>query len=247
MGPLAAILVFGSLMSAIALVGSLTLVLKESTLQRLISPLVALASGSLIGGALFHMIPAAIERMGNGIAVYVWVAIGLLVFLALEQVLQWHHCHRTTSQHTRPINYLILFADGLHNLIGGLSIGALFVSDFGLGLTAWLAAVAHEIPQELGDFGVLIHGGWAKKQALFYNLLSGLTFLVGGLIAYGVSHSVPIDFLIPLAAGNFLYIGTVDLVPEFKQRGEGQPNLVGTVVWTFGMAVLLAARLIHIG
>ena len=243
MAPLPAIVTFGLLMSAIALVGSVTLVLKESTLKRLIVPLVAFASGSLIGGALFHMIPAAVDNMGGDFDVYLWVAGGFIVFLILEQLLQWHHCHRTVSEHRRHIGHLILFADGLHNLIGGLSIGALFVADFRLGLTAWFAAVAHEVPQELGDFGVLVHGGWGKRRALLFNLLSGLTFPLGGLVAYYASFNFNVDFLIPFAAGNFLYIGAVDLIPEFKETDSGGPNLVGTFAWLAGLALLLAVRM----
>ncbi len=244
MQPLPAIITFGLLMSAIALIGGLTLVLKESTLRKLILPLVAFASGALIGGALFHMIPAGVERMGNGIPIYLWIAAGFVAFLALEQLLQWHHCHRAVSEHRRPIGYLILFSDGLHNLVGGLSIGALFVVDFRLGLTAWFAAVAHEVPQELGDFGVLIHGGWPKGRALLYNLLSGLTFPLGGLVAYFVSFDFRLDFLVAFAAGNFLYIGAADLIPEFKSTDSGQPNVVGTFSLLAGMAVLLAVRLL---
>jgi len=244
MHPLTAIVIFGLAMSAIALVGSLTLALKEATLKRLILPLVAFASGSLIGGALFHMIPAAVEKMDGAFSVFLWVAIGFVVFMVLEQLLQWHHCHRTVSEHRRPIGYLILVADGLHNLIGGLSIGALFIADFRLGLTAWFAAVAHEIPQELGDFGVLVHGGWEKRRALLFNLLSGLTFPIGGLIAYAVSSSIDVSFLVPFAAGNFLYIGAVDLIPEFKESDGGGPNVIGTFAWLAGMAVLLIVRLL---
>lgn len=244
MNPLAAIVIFGLIMSAIALVGSVTLVLKESTLKRLLLPLVAFASGSLIGGALFHMIPAAVESMNGSFRIFLWVAAGFIVFLLLEQILQWHHCHRTVSEHRRPIGHLILVADGLHNLIGGMSIGALFIADFRLGLTAWLAAVAHEIPQELGDFGVLVHGGWEKRRALLFNLLSGLTFPIGGLIVYAASFDLKMDFLIPFAAGNFLYIGAVDLIPEFKGAAGSRPNLIATFAWMVGMAVLLALRLV---
>ncbi len=219
------------------------MLLKERTLKRLTLPLVAFASGSLIGGALFHMIPAAGTRMGTSLDVYLWIAAGFTVFLLLEQILQWHHCHRVVSEHHRPIGHLILIADGLHNVIGGLSIGALFVADFRLGLTAWGAAVAHEIPQELGDFGVLIHSGWKKRQALLFNLLSGLTFPLGGLVVYWASDGLDVDFLIPFAAGNFLYIGAVDLIPEFKEADGGRPNLVATIAWLGGMSVLLAVRL----
>ncbi|MBT8208082.1 MAG: ZIP family metal transporter [Acidimicrobiia bacterium] len=231
-------------MSFIALVGSVTTLLDESRLQKIILPLVAFASGSLIGGAIFHMLPASVDRMGNGIDVYVWLAIGFASFLALEQVLRWHHCHRPPSHHKQPLGYLILIADGLHNLIGGLSIGALFVADIRLGITAWIAAAFHEVPQELGDFGVLVHGGWKRYQALLFNLLSGLTFPLGGVIAYFVSQDVDIDFLIPFAAGNFLYIGAVDLVPEFKDKCGDRPSIIAGACWMLGMAILLGLRFV---
>ena len=243
MPPLAAIIIFGLAMSAIALVGSLTLVLQESTLQRLTLPLVALASGSLIGGAVFHLLPAAVDSLGNTILVYVSLIIGFVVFQILEQILHWHHCHRTVSQHKHPIGTMILIADGLHNLIGGMSIGALFVADFRLGLTAWAAAAVHEIPQELGDFGILIHSGWKKGRALLFNFLSGLSFLLGGVLAYLVSGSLSIEWLIPFAAGNFLYIGAVDLVPEFKKADEQCPMILSTVIFLFGLLLVLCVRL----
>jgi zinc and cadmium transporter len=245
MSPLRAIIVFGALMSVIALVGSMTLVLKETTLKRILPLLVAFASGSLIGSAFFLMIPASIENIGNTMKVFLWIAIGFFIFLALEQLLQWHHCHRSPAVHTRPISYMLLVADGVHNLIGGLSIGALFISDFRLGLLAWYAAVAHEIPQELGDFGVLVHGGWRKGRALLYNFLSALTFPAGGLIAYVLSSAVSVEFLVPFAAGNFLYIGAVDLVPEFRESPECGPNIPGTFAWILGMAILYATSFFH--
>lgn len=149
----------GLLMSAIALVGSITLLLPERTLERLLLPLVALAAGSLLGGALFHLLPAAVEAMENSIAVYAWLALGFVTFFALEQFLHWHHCHHATHRHRRPLGHLMLLADGLHNFIGGLAVGGAFLIDIRVGVTAWIAAVAHEVPQELGDFGVLVHSG----------------------------------------------------------------------------------------
>ena len=180
------ITVAGVAMAAIALVGSVTLVLSEAALKRLLLPLVALAAGSLLGGALFHLLPEAVAQLGNELDVYVAVVAGLVVFFLLEQFLHWHHCHQPVSRH-RPVGYLILLADGVHNLIGGLAVGGAFVVDVELGLVAWLVAAAHEVPQELGDFGILVPSGWSRRAALLFNLASGLTFLVGALIAYALS------------------------------------------------------------
>jgi zinc and cadmium transporter len=238
--------IFGSgvLMSAIALVGSVTLLLGEATLERLIMPLVAFAAGSLLGGALFHMLPAAIQDAPGDPAVFLWVAVGFALFFALEQFLHWHHCHRASAECKEPLTYLILLGDGLHNFLGGLGIAGVFLIDVRLGIAAWLAAAAHEVPQELGDFAVLVHGGWRKGSALLLNLLSGLTFLAGGLLAYAVSARIGVEFLVPFAAGNFLYIGASDLVPEVNKHREARANLVHFVAFAAGLALLWAIRLL---
>lgn len=237
-------LLFGFLMSALALVGSVTILLREETLERWLLPLVAFAAGSLIGGAIFHMLPASIEQVGNQTSVWVWLGMGFLVFFCLEQFLHWHHCHQATHDHARPLTWLILVADGLHNFLGGLSIGAVFLIDLRLGITAWLAAAAHEVPQELGDFGVLVHGGWSRRRALLYNLLSGLTFPAGMLIAWSISGHLEVWWLIPFGAGNFLYIGCADLIPEVKKSESLRRAIVHFSCFFLGLALLLGLRLL---
>lgn len=233
------ILLGGILMSAIALVGSVTLVLRETTLQKILLPLVSFAAGSLIGGALFHMMPASLITMPVR-TTFAWVALGFLIFFGLEQFLHWHHCHRAFAECKKPLTYLILIGDALHNFLGGLSIAGVLLVDVRLGIAAWLAAAAHEVPQELGDFGVLVHGGWNKRTALLFNLLSGLTFLVGGLVAYAASLRVDVRWLVPLAAGNFLYIGASDLVPEVNKGHSFKTGLLHFVVFAAGLGLLFA-------
>lgn len=233
----------GLLMSAIALVGSVTLLLKEATLQRILLPLVAFAAGSLIGGAFLHMIPASLAEDQGGIAVYLWILAGFTLFFALEQFLHWHHCHRAAATCKEPLTYLILIGDGLHNFLGGLAVAGVFLIDIRLGITTWLAAAAHEVPQELGDFGVLLHGGWNKRQALLFNLLSALTFLVGSLLAYVISFQIDVTFLVPFAAGNFLYIGASDLVPEVSKHQDITANIVHFACFVAGLALMLAIRM----
>jgi zinc and cadmium transporter len=202
-------------------------------------PLVALSAGSLIGGALFHMLPEAVERLGGDVIAYVWLAVGFVFFFCLEQFMHWHHCHRTTSEHRRPVTYLLLVGDGVHNFVGGLAVGATFIVDIKLGLMTWLVAAAHEVPQELGDFGALVHGGWAPRRALLYNFLSANTFLVGGLVAYATSRAIELDFLVAFAAGNFLYIGAVDLVPEINKHQSLRISLLHFACLVSGMGILL--------
>ena len=236
------IVVSGLIMSAIALVGAVTLFLTEASLRRILLPLVAFAAGSLLGGAFFHMLPESIDHCGNTISVYVWFAGGFLMFFVLEQFLHWHHSHQPAEQEKQPLTYLILIADAVHNLIGGLSVGAAFVVDLRLGCVTWLAAAAHEIPQELGDFAVLVHGGWTRLSALAYNFLSALTFPLGGVIAYAVSGDINVAFLIPLAAGNFVYIAAADLIPEVKHSSVFRTNVIHLLSFLAGLALLLGIR-----
>jgi zinc and cadmium transporter len=207
----------GLLMSAIALIGSITLVLRQAALDRLLLPLVALAGGTLLGGAFFHLIPAGLTML-SPLDAAVWIVAGFMTFFGLEQFLHWHHSHRALVDRRKPMTYLILLGDGIHNFLGGLAIASAFVADPRVGITAWLAAAAHEVPQELGDFGVLVHGGWPGRRALAWNFVSGLMFLVGALIAYALSRHVDTTPLLLFGAGNFIYIGASDLVPEIKSH-----------------------------
>jgi zinc and cadmium transporter len=244
MGALGWIITTGLAMSAIALVGSVTLLLRKTTLEALTLPLVAFAAGSLLGGAFFYMIPAGLEEMGSPFETFAWVIAGFTTFFALEQLLHWHHCHRAEADCKKPLTYLILIGDGLHNFIGGLAIAGTFLVDVRLGIMAWLAAVAHEVPQELGDFGVLIHGGWSKAKALLFNVLSALTFLAGGLIAYTLSFSLDVVFLVPFAAGNFIYIGATDLVPEVNKHDDLGRNALHFFAFSCGILVIVLTRLV---
>ena len=231
------IVVTGLAMSALALVGGAALLIPERMFARVITPLVALAAGALLGGALFHMLPESIAATGNDLAVYGWVATGVVFFHLLEQFLHWHHCHRPVSAH-RPLGYLILAADGLHNLIGGLAVGSAFVVDIRLGIITWLVAAAHEIPQEFGDFGILVHSGWSPAHALIYNLVSALSFPVGGLIAYGFSGRIDAVVLLPFAAGTFIYIALADLLPETTVAPDTRQKVIHTLSFVAGLTLL---------
>jgi zinc and cadmium transporter len=249
---LAIIVLAGLAMSAIALIGSVTTMLSETALARIVMPLVGLSAGSLLGGALFFMLPQAVRDL-SGVEPFVWVAAGFVSFLVLEQFLGWHHCHRPVAQHA-PVGKLILLADGLHNFVGGLAVGGAFLIDVRVGAAAWLVAAAHEVPQELGDFGILVHSGWSRRAALGYNVASGLSFLVGGLVAYALSGGVDVAFLIPFAAGNFVYIAAADLVPQIAGPPACGPDghvsfplrerVVETLSFAVGLGGLLALALL---
>lgn len=237
------ILTSGVGMSALALVGSATLLLRPERLQRVLLPLVAFAAGTLLGGALLHMLPGAIELVGPQLSVFLAALAGFTVFFALEQFLHWHHSHRVVPGVARqPLTYLVLIGDGLHNFLGGLAVGAAFLADLRLGFGAWLAAAAHEVPQELGDFAVLVHGGWSPGRALLFNVLSASTFLVGGLAAYAMAARIDLTLLLPFAAGNFLYIAASDLVPEIKHNHGVRDNAIHLGAMVGGIMLLYLLR-----
>ena len=241
MSTLAWIVVSGIAMSSLALVGTVTVFMPAARLERILLPIVGLAAGSLLGGAVFHMLPESIDVIGNRLGVYIAFVAGFLVFFVLEQLLHWHHCHRADHSAHRPLGYLILLADGLHNLIGGLAVGGAFVVDIRIGVVAWLVAAAHEIPQELGDFGVLVHSGWRRRSALAWNFASALTFLVGSLVAYAVADHIEVAYLLPFAAGNFVYIASADLLPEIASEEKTRDKVETTAAFLAGLAVLLIA------
>ncbi len=251
MGALGWIIAGGLFMSLIALFGAITFALPAKTRERLILPLVAFSAGSLLAGALLHMIPEAVKRSDGGIATYLWVLAGFTAFLALEQFLQWHHWHdnashveAATRQHGSPLSLLMVIGDSIHNFLGGVAVAGAFVVDTGLGITTWLVAAAHEIPQELGKYGVLLHGGWSRGRALLVNGLASLTFLFGGIIAYAISTELDVSFLVPFAAGNFLYIAASDLVPEVNRHHLIRTNLVHFTAFAAGISLLFAIKVL---
>lgn len=233
---LVAIAAGGLLMNLITLVGGITVVLAPRLQQRLLLPLVALAAGSLLGGALFHMVPQGLSAMSPRRAGLL-LAAGFTAFLALEQVLHWHHSHRALRSALQPVALLVLLGDGLHDFVCGLGIASTYLINPAAGVAAWLAAAAHELPQELGDYGVLLHSGWRPAQALRWNFISGLSFPLGGLLAWWLAGVLPLGGLALFAAGNFLYITAADLVPEIKAPTNG-PAAAQSFAW-FAAGLLL--------
>lgn len=232
-------------MSLLAFAGGLFILLPEPTLKRWLKPLVAFAAGSLVGGAFFHMLPRALVTAGPKAPVMLWVVIGFATFLALDQLLEWHHCHRPPSEHKRPLGPLLLVADGIHNLLGGLAIGAIFLVDIRAGMSAWVAAALHELPQEIGDFGAIYHSGYTRKQALLYNFLSALTFPLGAMAAYVIGQSISVSFLIALGAGNFLYIAAADQIPEVKRSEHLRAASIRFFFFVLGAGLLYIVRLVY--
>lgn len=241
--PLTWILAGGAVMSAIALVGGLMAVLGGEVFRHLMPTLVAFAAGSLLGGAFLHLVPHGLAMGGlSSRGFFLWLLGSFSAFFGLELGLRVWLRRASPRSPRAPVSYLVLLGDAVHNFAGGLAVGGAFIADPRLGLTAWVAAAAHEIPQELGDFGILVHGGWPRRQALLLNLASALTFPLGGVLAWLAAGSFDVAFLIPVAAGSFIYIGASDLVPEIGHR-----EAAGTTVLHFSAFVAGWAAMTLIG
>lgn len=206
------------LVSAISIIGILFLVLRKKLLDKISLMLVSFASGSLLGGAFLHLIPEALSPYDE--SVFIVILVGIFVFFLLEKSL-WKHCHEKECP-VHPFAYLNLFGDGLHNFIDGLTIAASFLVSIPLGTATTLAVISHEVPQEIGDFGILVYGGLSKNKALFYNFLTAITALVGATVMYALyvfSPFIPnMAYLLAFAAGSFIYIATTDLIPELRKE-----------------------------
>ncbi len=229
--------------SVLSMIGAVSLSLKPKTLEKLLGLLVAFSAGSLLGGAFLHLLGESLELMSFDEAVLILIA-GFCLFFIMERFFKWHHCHKTSKCETHPFTYLILVGDGLHNFIDGLIIAASFLVSVPAGFLTTAMVIGHEIPQELGDFGVLIYGGLEKKKAILYNFLSQLTAVLGGIIGFFLSQSgVTIDFLLPFAAGGFIYIATSDLIPELHKEPDTRKSALSFIVFVFGVGFMLAVKL----
>lgn len=235
--------------SLIAFVGALTLFLKEKLLNKILMVLVSFSAGALVGGAFLHLMPEAIIEVGvdevSILNVFLYLLLGFCVFFILEQLIRWHHHHATTHPEIMPFSYLILISDGIHNLIDGLVMAASFMVSFPIGIVTALAIALHEIPQEIGDFGVLVYGGFNRVRALILNYVSATMVIFGGIIGYLLYAWIgtSVVFLLPFAAGNFIYIACTDLIPEIRFKESLKKSLVRFCVFLTGMGLMLAVKL----
>lgn len=235
------------IISLISFIGALALVFNEKILNKILLVLVALSAGGLLGGAFLHLLPESIEKADGSISVYIYLIVGFCLFFILEQFLRWHHCHKTEHKKEyakRPISYLILLSDGVHNFIDGLIIAASFIISLPLGIATSIAVVLHEIPQEFGDFGVLVYGGFKPKKALWFNFLSGSVAVAGGIVGFYLVGSIEqfAIFLLPFAAGNFIYIACSDLIPEIQHKDHLGRSLLYFLVFLVGIALMFGLR-----
>lgn len=231
------------LISSGALVGIVTLAMQEERLEKILLLLVSLSAGALMGGAFLHLLPEAVEELGGG--VFEMVLVAFVGFFVLEKVLHWRHCHKGRCG-VHSFGYLNLFGDAIHNFIDGLVLAGAFVVDIRLGMVTTLAVALHEIPQEVGDFGVLLYAGFEKKKALLANFGVALMVVVGGVLGYWMAHRIEgfVPYLLPLAAGGFIYIAASDLLPEIRKEKDAKKSVASFGMFMLGIVIMLLVRLI---
>jgi len=229
--------------SLISFIGILPMVMSEKFLGSITKILIAFAAGGLLGGAFFHLIPEGVESTGE--LAFALVTIGFVVFFIFERILCWRHCHNEKC-HIHPFTYLNLMGDAIHNFTDGLIISASFLTDVSLGITTTIAVIMHEIPQEIGDFAVLVYGGMTRLRALFFNFLTALTAILGAFVGYFLSTWVEgfTSYVLPIAAGGFLYIGACDLIPELHQETSFGKSIVCIAAFLFGLVMMWGLTLI---
>ncbi len=208
--------------SLVSVVGAVTLLVKEKILNRYTFVLVSLAVGALLGNAFIHLLPEAFSDGETPSTVSLSVIGGIIGFFVLEKVLHWHH-HDTCCGNIHPSGKMILFSDAVHNFIDGAIIAAGYSLGTEVGLATTAAVLLHEVPQEIGDFGVLINAGYSKLRALWLNFASALTAFMGAgtVLLFGQSGHELAAALVPVAAGGFVYVALSDLIPELKEKPGG--------------------------
>jgi zinc and cadmium transporter len=223
----------------------LFLFFKKETLSKITMFLVSLSAGALIGSAFLHLLPEASEEM-EAEKLFFIVLLAFVIFFLIEKLFHWNHCHKENCEiHT--FGYMNLVGDSLHNFIDGLVIASVFLVDFKLGVVTTLAIALHEIPQEIGDFGVLIHAGFNKVKALVLNYIIATTIILGGVVGYFASFYIKdsIPYLLPIAAGGFIYIASSDLMPEIRKETNLKKSIISFGIFLSGIVLMYAVKFLE--
>ncbi|MDP2684308.1 MAG: ZIP family metal transporter [bacterium] len=234
--------------SLVSLIGMLALSVNMERLKRSLLFLVSFAAGSLLGGAIIHLLPEAFERATNEYTTPFLILLGMVLFFILEKYLHWRHCHVPTSEnHPHPLAMNNLIGDALHNFIDGMVIAGSYLVSIPLGLATTLAVLLHEIPQEIGDFSILIYAGYSRKKALLFNYLSALLAVVGAvtILLIGTSFTNAQEYIIPLTIGGFLYIAMADIIPELKKEENLKKSIFQVLAFLLGIGLMALLLLLE--
>ncbi|HQB50997.1 MAG TPA: ZIP family metal transporter [bacterium] len=229
--------------SSVSLLGVITLKWSSEKIKKINFALISLAAGSLIGDSFFHLLPESTEEAG--LTPWLALTIGLLAFFILEKIIHWRHCHVPTSDsHPHPLGTMNLVGDFLHNFMDGLVLANAFLVSPILGLTTAVAIFIHEIPQEISDFGILLHAGYSRIKAIRLNFLSSLSAILGAIIAIIFQTEWSTQNLLAFTAGGFIYIATADLLPEMQKETTLKKSLIQLSWLIAGLAIMLIMKII---
>lgn len=223
--------------SLVSFIGIITLAMKKS-LNKILRILVSFAAGSMAGAAFLVLLPEAVEA-GSSQSVFTFMFLGIIAFFVLENFLHWYHCHKGNCKAHR-FTYLNLIGDGFHNFLDGMVIAASYLVNLPLGIVTTIAVIFHEIPQEIGDFGILVYGGFTRIKALFYNFISALTAMIGALFVYFFKFGIANYYalLVAFAAGSFIYMATADLIPELHKETKIKKSVVQLILFLIGVFLI---------
>ena len=231
------------IVSLVSLIGIFALSIQAEILKKYIFIFISLAVGALLGDAFIHLIPEAFASSIGEVSASILIIVGVLIFFIFEKFLHWHHHGEDENEEgIHPVGKLIIFSDGIHNLIDGIIIGISFIVSIPVGVATTLAVILHEIPQEIGDFAVLLHSGYAKTRALWLNFLSGLCAILGVILAFILREAgeIFILWILPIAAGGFIYVAVADLIPELHKTKEAKYSLLQILAVIIGVGAMFA-------
>lgn len=234
--------------SAVSLVGMATFALREGIIRKLLLTFIAFSTGALFGDVFIHILPEMVSDSSNLPRAFLLVLGGILLSFIVEKVIHWRHCHCSAlperSGHIHPVGIMNLIGDGLHNFIDGALIAGSYLVSPTVGLATTVAVLLHEIPQEIGDFAILLFSGFSVSRALLLNFVTACVAFLGALVVLLSAHAVPSlqQLLLPLAAGNFLYIAGSDLIPELHKEARLPHAIVQLAAILAGIAVMLLLK-----
>lgn len=234
------------IISIISIIGIIVFFTNEKKLPNILLFLISFSAGALLGDAFIHLLPEAMDSGINHVPIA--VISGILAFFILEKIIQWRHCHQpTTKEHPHPLATMNLVGDAFHNFLDGIIIATSYVVSIPLGITTTIAVLLHEIPQEIGDFGVLVYAGHSKKKALLMNFLISLTAIFGGFVGLLLSKSITSfsGIMVAFTAGGFIYIATADLIPELKKDINFKKTSIQLIGLLLGIGIMLLMTLLE--
>ncbi len=222
-------------------VASSVLLFNDALRARLVPWLISYAVGALLGVAMLDMLPATLARLPPT-DVFSTLLAGILLFFLLEKLVLWRHCHTHDCEvHEGSSAFVVLAGDTFHNFVDGAVIGAAVIASVPLGVSTALAVAAHEIPQEVGDFAILLHKGYSRKRALLLNAISGLASAAGAVASFAALDFMPraIPYVLVLAASSFIYVAMSDLIPDLHRGRTDAGSLRQIVLIAAGVATML--------